>query len=128
MARPRKEVPVRLPFVPPLLRYVRARGGDAAELIRSFGLGQGAEERDACELAPSQFGELLAEACRQLRDPALCLKLPSELERRRYSLGELLAGSSRTLGEALERMVELSQANEGMELALERRGRHMAFV
>src|SRR5262245_8110748 len=110
MARRPKEVPQTLHLVPPLVRYLRARGGDVPRLVRRLSLPEDVEAQDAAAITTGGFNALLEEIARQLGDPFICLRLPGEIERRTYNVWELLAGSSATLRDALARVARSTAA------------------
>jgi AraC-like DNA-binding protein len=129
MARARKETPFRSGLVPAVLRLVRSRGGDADLLVRRFGLPAGVEEHTDVPITPGDFGRLLEAASGELDDPFLALRLPVELELRRYGLGELAMRASPTVREALLRMVRYAPLeNERLVFELEERGQEVAFT
>ena len=129
MARARKESPFQSSLVPALVRFVRARGGDADLLVRRFGLPAGVEEQPDARLTAVDFGRLLESAAGELDDPFLPLRLPAELESRSYGLSELAVRASPTVHEALRRMVRYAPLeNERLRLALEERPEGVAFT
>jgi AraC-like DNA-binding protein len=104
MGRPSKEPPSPSPLVPALLRYVRARGGDATRIAARFGLAAEVEGNDEASVTALTWSELLEAAAEALGEPFLALGLPRELPLRRYGLAELVARASATLRDALVAM------------------------
>jgi AraC-like DNA-binding protein len=129
VARARKETPFRSGLVPTLLRLVRSRGGDADLLVRRFGFPAGVEEHADAPITAGDFGQLLEAAAGELDDPFLALRLPVELEPRRYGLGELAMRASPTVREALLRVVRYAPLeNERLVFGLEERGQEVALT
>ncbi|KFA86971.1 AraC family transcriptional regulator [Archangium violaceum] len=129
MARARKETPFRSGLVPALVRFVRAHGGDAELLVRRFRLPSGVEAHTDAPITAEDFSLLLEAAAGELDDPALCLRLPAELEPSGYGLGELAVRASPTVREALRRMVRYAPLeNDRLVLGLEERGDAVAFT
>jgi len=104
MPRPRKEPPSPSTLAPAILRFVRARGGDAALLAMRFGLDARVEDANEAPIGARALGELLAAAADALGEPYLALRLPSELVEKRYGHAELAARASATMRDALERI------------------------
>jgi AraC-like DNA-binding protein len=104
MPRAPREPPSPSAIAPALLRYLAARGRDAAALAARLGLPDGAAERDELEVAPSVVNDLLAAAAALEGDPYLALRLPAELPLRRYGLAELAARAAPTLRESLHQL------------------------
>src|SRR3954465_10166320 len=96
--RPRRELPVRTDAVAPLLELCARGGVDPARLMRRFRLPEDARSEPEIELAPSALGELFDAAARELGDPALGVRLAESVAPQRYSLAELAARASSTLG------------------------------
>lgn len=88
-------------MVPALLRFLAARGHDAAAVAARFSLPVGAAELDEIPVVPSLIGELLDAAADLLGEPHLALRLPAELPLRRYDVVELALRSSPTLRDGL---------------------------
>jgi AraC-like DNA-binding protein len=129
VARARKETPFRSGLVPTVLRLVRSRGGDADLLVRRFGLPADVEEHVDTLITAGDFGRLLEAASGELDDPFIALRLPVELEPRRYGLGELAMRASPTVREALLRMVRYAPLeNERLVFEKEERGQEVALT
>ncbi|HEY8209669.1 MAG TPA: AraC family transcriptional regulator ligand-binding domain-containing protein [Myxococcaceae bacterium] len=105
MPRPRREIPVRTDAVAPLLELCARGGVDPARFQRRFRLPEGARSEPEIEVAPGTLGELFDAAARELGDPALGVHLAESVAPQRYSLAELAARASPTVGEALGRWV-----------------------
>ncbi len=101
MARPTRETPVISALGPALLRYVRARGGDAACVASQAGVPPEIERDDEAALPPAALSALMESASAHLGEPFLALRLPEELPLRRYGLAELSARASATVRDAL---------------------------
>jgi AraC-like DNA-binding protein len=101
--RPR-EAPSSSPLPPALMRWLAARGVDAALFGARFGLGPDAAERDEAPITPTALDELIAAAAALVGEPFLALRLPAELPFRRYGLHELAARASGTVREAMQRV------------------------
>jgi AraC-like DNA-binding protein len=101
MARPVREPASPSAVVPALLRYLAARGGDAAAIAARFGLAPGAADADEVDVAPSAIGELIEVAAETVGDPFLALQLPAALPLRRYGAAELAARASETVADSL---------------------------
>jgi AraC-like DNA-binding protein len=98
---PVRELPSATAIVPALLRYLAARGRDAADAATRLGLAPEVAELDEARVAPSLIGEAIALAAALLGEPHLALRLPAELPLRRYALAELAVRASSTARDAL---------------------------
>jgi AraC-like DNA-binding protein len=90
------------------MRWLAARGADAALLAARFGLSTDVGDQDETVVTPTRLDELLEAAAALVGEPFLALQLPGELPFRRYGLHELAARSSGTVREALQRTVRYS--------------------
>jgi len=81
-------------------------------LARRFRLPEAAAREPEIEVAPSVLGALFDAAAKELGDPALGIHLARSVAPARYSLAELAARASPTLGEALQRWVRYAAAPE----------------
>ena len=98
------ESPSPSPVAPALMRWLAARGVDAALVGARFGLPADAAERDETDIAPTTLDELIEEVAPLVGEPFLALRLPAELPFRRYGLHELAARASGTVREAMQRV------------------------
>jgi len=87
--------------VPALLRYLAARGCDAAAAAARLGLAADVVDGDEAQVAPSLIGDAIELAAELLADPHLALRLPAELPLRRYAIAELAVRASATTRDAL---------------------------
>jgi AraC-like DNA-binding protein len=123
MPRSRKDVPVPHHLVPALIRLLRRRGVDAARFVRRFALPGDVEERADALVTAAEFGAILAAAGEALGDPFVALRLPAELELRRYNFAEMAATASPTYRDALGRLVRYaSLVNRQVVFGLEESG------
>jgi len=114
--RPRRELPVRTDAVAPLLELCARGGVEPGRLARRFRLPEAAAREPEIELPPSALGALFDAAAKELGDPLLGIHLAQSVTPARYSLAELAARASPTLGEALQRWVRYAAP---VECALE---------
>jgi AraC-like DNA-binding protein len=128
MARRPKPPPAPSRILPPLLRWVRARGGDVDALVRRFGLPADVERVEAPMFEAERMDELFSAIADELGDPFLGLHLPEALEWRRYTMAELAARASPTVRAALERVVRFGATFYAhLEFALEDRDGEVVF-
>lgn len=131
MPRKPKDAAVRHHLVPPLVRYVRRHGGDEAAdaLIRRFALAADVEAQADASVTVVELDALLGAAAEARGDPFLGLRLPGELEMRRYNFAELAASSSPTFRDALTRMVRYaSLVNQQVRFGLEERADEVVWT
>lgn len=110
--RPRRELPVRTDAVAPLLELCARGGVEPERLARRLRLPEAAPRAPEIELPPSVLGALFDAAVKELGDPALGIHVARSVAPARYSLAELAARASPTLGEALQRWVRYAAAPE----------------
>lgn len=104
MPRPSKPTLVASPLIPALLRYLRARGEDAALFATAVGLPGDSETQDEILVAPASINDVFEAASALLGEPHLALHLPANLEFRTYRFGEISARASATVREGLARL------------------------
>lgn len=93
-----------------LLAYVRAQGGDAASLARSFGMtleevasAQSLDDEPQCSISTiQQLGHTAADL---LRDPMLGVHLAATVERGSYGVVDFITASAPTVREAFRHMI-----------------------
>jgi AraC-like DNA-binding protein len=96
MARPAKETASPSALAPALLRYVAARGADAAAVARCAGIELPAADTDEMSITPSALGTLLDAAADRLGEPHLGLRLVGDLPWRRYDAVAMAARAAST--------------------------------
>jgi AraC-like DNA-binding protein len=90
--------------VPRVLRYVRERGGDVGAVLWRARLPREIEHEPEAAISPEGFEELMDAASAALGDGCLAIHLVEALDWPSYSIPELAARASPTLGEALSRV------------------------
>src|SRR5215469_16552739 len=116
-------------IIPPLLRYLRARGVDVDAFIQRCRLPPDAECQTEVMLSVRQVEPLLAAASAALGEPSLALHLPGALTWPTYSPVQLAARSCATVGEVLARLVRYgSLLQENLIFSLEERGEEVVFT
>jgi AraC-like DNA-binding protein len=120
MSRAHKEVPTPSPLPPAIARWLTARAIDPAPLLARCGLPAGLAAEEQWAIGPSALDELMAEAGALAGDPFFGLRLPAELELRRYGLHELVARAAPTVRAAVASVVRYrSLIHPRFELRLE---------
>jgi AraC-like DNA-binding protein len=115
---------MRSQLVAPVLKRVRARGGEVGKLVRAFGLPKTVEQDAEVVLPLSRFRALLEAAEAEAKDPFLGAHVAASVERGTYGILEFSCTSAPTVGEALRRVVRyMSLLNEIVDVTLVERGR-----
>lgn len=115
-------------LVPRVLAYVRQRGGDGEALVRRFSFARDIAGQTEVPIAPADFEAFVEAAAAMLGDPCLAVHLAAELEWPTYSIPELAARASPTLGAALERVARYgSLFYAHLVLAWEEKGDELVF-
>jgi AraC-like DNA-binding protein len=104
MARPTVEPPSASALVPAIARYARDRGADIEQLVCRFALPGDVCDCDDVEVATATPNELLETLARTLGEPDIALRVGAAMPTRRYPFGDLAAGASSTLRDALGRL------------------------
>jgi AraC-like DNA-binding protein len=104
MARPSVEPPSASLLVPAIARYARGRGADVELLACRFGLPADVCDRDEVQSAMATPNDLFESLARALGEPDVALRVGAAMPTRRYPLGDLAAGASSTLRDALGRL------------------------
>jgi AraC-like DNA-binding protein len=94
-------------LLPPVLRYVRERGGDTAALLQSVGLPIDVAERPSLEIDLDQLHAFFEEAALAAGDPALGLHVGLRLTEETWDLLQVVSASARSFGDALLRIAPL---------------------
>jgi AraC-like DNA-binding protein len=114
---------MRSQLVGPLLRLVRAAGGDLAALRAAHALPATAESDADVVLPLPRFRALLDDAERATGDGLLGVHLAESLSRGTYGILEFICTSSPTVGEAVRRVVRyIGLLNEIVDVSLVERG------
>jgi AraC-like DNA-binding protein len=115
-------------FVPLVLKYVDARGGDAAALARQLGIPPTVTENDP--LPWHLVADAADGAARMLRDPYVGLHMAEALSVTKgvYGAFEFLGRTATHLGEAFERLARYQRLiNERIRLSVRTRGAVATF-
>src|SRR3954463_374028 len=91
--------PMRSQLVAPVLKRVRALGGDVGKLVRAFGLPKTVEQDAEVVLPLSRFRALLEAAEAEAKDPFLGAHVAASVERGTYGILEFSCTSAPTVGE-----------------------------
>jgi AraC-like DNA-binding protein len=102
MGRPAKEPASPSTLAPALLRFVEARGADAAALAQRCGLERDASAHDEVAVTASQLAVMLAGAADVLAEPHVALRLPGEAVYRRYDAVALACRAAPTVRDVLD--------------------------
>jgi AraC-like DNA-binding protein len=89
--RPPREAASPSALAPALLRWVAQRGADATMLSDRCGLDRSDIDRDEAAVTASGLAAMLALAAELFAEPHLALRLPAEVQFRRYDAGALAA-------------------------------------
>jgi AraC-like DNA-binding protein len=119
---------IRSRFIPLVLKYVAARGGDPAALARQLGIRADVTESDA--LPWHLLADVADAAARMLRDPFLGLHMAEAFSVTKgvYGAFEFLGRTAIDLGEAFERLVRYQRLiNERIRLRVRVRGALAVF-
>ncbi|HEY3804025.1 MAG TPA: AraC family transcriptional regulator ligand-binding domain-containing protein [Kofleriaceae bacterium] len=119
---------IRSRFVPLVLKYVAARGGDASAIARELGFSPDVTENDA--LPWRLVSDVSEVAARRLRDPYLGLHMAEAFSVTKgvYGAFEFLGRTAIDLREAFERLVRYQRLiNERIRLAVRVRGKLAVF-
>jgi AraC-like DNA-binding protein len=92
-------------FVPRVLSYVAAHGGDVAALATRFGLPEDARSRPSLELSAAKIGGVSDAAAAMLADPFLGLHIGISEQNRLPGLLGGVAANAPTVGACLERII-----------------------
>ncbi|HEX4417552.1 MAG TPA: AraC family transcriptional regulator ligand-binding domain-containing protein [Kofleriaceae bacterium] len=119
---------IRSRFIPLVLKYVAARGGDPAALARQLGFSPDVSENDA--LPWRLVADVGDAAAQMLRDPYLGLHMAEAFSVTKgvYGAFEFLGRTAIHLGQAFERLVRYQRLiNERIRLAVRVRGGSAVF-
>ncbi len=113
---------VRVHIAGALLARVRACGGDADGLIRTYQLPADVEQVPEIQLPLRTFYAFQEAAAAEAQDPDIGLHLAEEFERGSFGIGEFVVRSAPTVAEAFDRLVRYVRLlNDRVEMSLDQK-------